>query len=334
MKKYVMDMFFEDNPKAGRNWLKQYAVNAIENMPEGTLKEKIKDLYDKNEEKVDNLELWYSNDFYVHLIMSQFIDTTDEITSNELKNVFVGKKIGDEANATAHFIDPDFTGYLITFNFELEYQLFNVSEVFASDILLCTTQNEDIKNWAHFFHFTNVEALPNQNEVGLIAESILPEQVHKKYLDLSRYAFLGATAFVLAHEIGHHFLNHTTQQNSSILPFISNNIRGGNINHEYEFAADEYALKLMLEGNKEKSYKFEYLSGPFIVMVTLAFEDSSPDKSSSSHPSIKDRYLNIKEKTKNYCSEEEYETLIVFTERILQFISDVKNPWDNNIWWK
>ncbi|WP_270364431.1 hypothetical protein [Bacillus paranthracis] len=333
MTKYAMDMFFEDNPKTGKNWLKQYLENAIKNSPED-FRAILEEKYNEHKEIIGELDLWYSNDYFIHLIMSQFIDETDEITRNELKEVYIGKKNSDEVNAIAHEIDPDYKGYLITFNFELEYQLFNLSEVIASEILLCTSKDEESKKLIGVLLISNIKALPDQSELGLYIQSKLPEQIRKTYSDFTMYAYLGATAFVLAHEIGHHFLKHTNQQNNSILPFRNHHIRGGNINHEYEFAADEYALDLMLQCNKKKSLKFEYLAGPFIAIITLAFEDSAPDKSNDSHPSLKDRYFNIKDKIRNYCSEEQYETLLVFTERIIEHIHGAVNPWNDNQWWK
>lgn len=333
MTKYVMNRFFEDNPKIDGNWLKQFIEDAIKNSPDD-LKVILEEEYNKNQEMIEELELWYSNDYLIHLIMSQFIDEADEITRNQLKEVFIGKIYSDEVNATAHEIDPDYKGYLITFNFEFEYQLFNLSEVIASEILFCTSKDEESKNLIGVLLLSNIEALPNQNESGMYIQSMLPEQMRQTYNNLSMYAYLGATAFVLGHEIGHHFLKHTNKPNNSITPFRNYHIRGGNINHEYEFAADEYALSLMLKGNKEESRKFEYLAGPVIAIITLALEEQSPDKSNNSHPSLKDRYINIKNKIQDYCSEEEYETLFILIERIIQYIHEAVDPWNNNEWWK
>lgn len=254
MTKYVMNQFFEDNPKIEGNWLKQFIEDAIKNSPDD-LKVGLEKMYNEYQDKIEELDLWYSNDYFIHLLMSQFIDEADEITRNELKEVFIGKKYSDEVNATAHDIDSNYNGYLITFNFELEYQLFNLSEVFASEILFCTNKDKEITPFIAALLVANVTALPNQSERGMYLQSMLPSQTWKHYCNISMYAYLGATAFVLAHEIGHHFLKHTKQNNSisSISPFRNYNIRGGNINHEYEFAADEYALKLMLQNNKKRA---------------------------------------------------------------------------------
>ncbi|KAA9023560.1 M48 family metalloprotease [Niallia endozanthoxylica] len=332
MNKYVMDQFFEDNPNNDRNWLKKFTEDTLNDVPENVKDVIIKE-FEVQQDLIEELDLWYSNDVFIHLLMSKFIDEADELTRNELKEVYIGKKYSDEANATAHNLDPSYKGYLISFNFELEYQLFNLSEVFAAEILLCITHENIMKNLIATLLVSNIKALPNQSNVGMQVQKLLPEQLLKQYSDLSIYAYLGATAFIVAHEIGHHFLKHTDQNKDSILPFRSNNIRGGNINHEYEFAADEYALSLMLKSNEEGGFKIEYLAGPLIAILTLALEDECLDKSSDTHPSLKDRFFNIKDKIKSYCSEEEYETLFALTDRIINYIHEIKNPWNGNKWW-
>ncbi|PFO85769.1 hypothetical protein [Bacillus cereus] len=335
MNNNVEKKFFKENPKAYENWFVEFTENAIKKCPP-YLKELLEEKYKIAKPILDEQYTWFSNDLFLHHIMYNLINDANEEIKGELEKVWIGK-LDDklEATAIARTIDPDFSGYLITLNFEMEYLLCNVCEALAGELLICTHKDEKYKKLMTELYITNFMSLPEQNERAIFIREELPSVIDKKISDFFSLAYIGATTFVIAHEIGHHFLKHTEVDSVFIKPYRDMYIRGGNINHEFEYAADDFAIDLMMQN--KSNLKIEYLAGPYLVMLALALVDPTPQFSCDSHPSIKDRFENIKQRIAlNYKDEEVVETLIALTNRVTEFINISAKPerWKGREWWK
>lgn len=331
----VEKKFFKENPKAYENWILEFLENAIKKSPPH-LKSLLEEKYEMAKPILDEQYSWFSNDLFIHHIMYNLINNANQDIKEELEKVWIGKLNDNmEATAIAHTVDHDFEGYLITLNFEMEYLLLNVCEALAGELLICTHKEEKYEEPMRDLYFTNFLSLPEQNELAMFIREVLSPEINEKLSDFSSTAYIGATTFVIAHEIGHHFLKHTEINNKFIKPYRDMYIRGGNINHEYEYAADDFAIDLMLKN--KSNLKIEYLAGPYLVMLALALEDPTPQFSCDSHPSIKDRYGNIKSRiASKYENKEHIEVLDALSSRVTEFINITTKPerWKGREWWK
>ncbi|WP_200961627.1 ImmA/IrrE family metallo-endopeptidase [Paenibacillus sp. Soil522] len=177
-----------------------------------------------------------------------------------------------------------------------------------------------------------------QNLSALLTRHNLPSGASQVYSEEIYNGFFGATAFVIAHEIGHHFLKHT--KNSHKFMQSNRRIPGFNVNHEWEFAADAFALNLMFSNkDNEKRLLFNtdspvYFCGPVIAFLAIACGDNSPCEASESHPSIRDRYLNMMEEIKKYCGSSDYTFFNKLVSKTQSAINKKDQPWGNAVWWK
>ncbi|MEW4242340.1 hypothetical protein Q0N51_25435 [Priestia megaterium] len=347
MTKNVEKKFFEENPNAFQDYIQEYMEEALQHSPPN-LKKLIEEKYEEAKPILDEQYTWFSNDLFTHHILANIIEEADEEIKEELEKVWIGKINKDEVNAAAHSIDPDFEGYLITLNSELDYLLHNVCETLGGELLMNTNKDKEYEPIILLLFVSNYTSLPDLNERAIsIKEELLSPEIQKKLNNFSNTALIGATTFIVAHEIGHHFLKHTEVKSEFIGSYRDMYIRGGNINHEYEYAADEFAIDLMLK-NKLKNatdlsegyIPIEYLAGPFLSMLALALVDPTPHLSSDSHPSIKDRFESIKKRIALiYKDEEIVETLFAVMNRMIEYTNQAVKPgqpnrWNGKEWWK
>ncbi|MFB6367703.1 hypothetical protein ACFCP7_27450 [Paenibacillus elgii] len=324
--------FFEGNENAKENFYKDFINDLIGRNSENKLGELLTTLNSKFSPVLEDAFLIYSNDPFIDIIMYRFVENADEDLKEKMQSIYIGKvQKDDEANAVAITRDGNFEGYLIEFYFELEYILFNVGEAYSAFILSFFDEGNVDSNLMLEITAGNISCLPDQNINGMVLSLGIPDAQRKLYGQLAMDAFMAGTAFVIAHEIGHHMLRHTE---NSLQPNM--NIRGGNINHEYEFCADEFALRLMykrvaIESNDD--FSMEYLLGPVFVILAMALNDLNPQLPSQDHPSIADRYRNINNNMNKYVKEEEYERIIFIFECFLKMIDKYKNPWNGTKWW-
>lgn len=349
-KKYVKQKFFTENQTGKKDWLKEFVMDALNEIPEEhtNMKEMLEKLSDKfhiilerNSENFDT-ELWYSNDIIINKIMHAFINNADEVSKEELKKVYIGKLKSDDINAEAHYKDSEYKGYLITYNFELEYISANFSELLVSYFLFITNRSDELKDIIILLVVSILNALPNQSEeVIYISSSKEFSELKPIYSKMFMDSLIGAKAFVVAHEIGHHFLKHTDLKKTFMQPYIR---AEGNKEHADEFAADEFAINLMFT-RKNKSEQDEndpvlvdleslgYYFGPMIVFISLAYNDSEPWVDSKTHPSIQERYLKVIKQMKDYSEDNQYEFLLEFTTELFEIINKKKLLWENSTWW-
>ena len=354
MKKYPKDQFFDENLNAQRNWDEYILKTAKEEAqkdphPHLPIDQFIEDntipsfSTEEEEEEDFTTELWYSNDSFLNTIMLHFIDNVDEKTSHELRKFFIGK-LGPQKspNAEARNRKPEIDeGYLITYNFTLDFGISRLTEVYASYIHYKGHIGEYKKQLGELL-LNNYMMLFNLEKFNPAYKRNLPVHIQEQYNESSYKHYFGATAFVVAHEIGHHLLKHTVVKEDSMMITYKNDfidMIGTNIDHEYEFAADDFAVDFFLKDkryelyNKERKIDLNYLTSPLYVMLALALDTNDPTAVDGDHPPIRDRYLKLLSKLSNYCTEGEIKLLKEIFRDIVQGIQDMYKPWIK-VWWE
>ncbi|WP_088291622.1 hypothetical protein [Bacillus mycoides] len=333
MDKYTKDQFFDENKKISGNLMGDYAEELAQMFPDLVDIPDVEELF----EKLKEMDLWYSNHAVIQIIMERLVEQADEKLKIELQKVFIGVKMNDTdplPNAIARIIDPEYKGYLITLNFEIGYVLSIIAGLTATIVSTATTEDESDRKILGELLDLKVAALPEKSEEALIYNGKLPLHLLTQELDNYGNVIEGMLTFVIAHEIGHHFLKHTEHSGEDMFPFGGHNIRGGNIYHEEEYLADEFALDLMLNNNQNTYLPYNYMGGPLYTMIALALRDKFPHQGDEEHPSTRERYLNIKRELMEYCTDEEYKHVMFFVDHVLLIIHDISNPWKGNKWWE
>ncbi|WP_240948548.1 hypothetical protein [Bacillus sp. RO1] len=240
-------------------------------------------------------EMWYSNDFFINSLILNFITDAEDDLVNELKQIFVGILGIPGVDAEALDMDEEFDGYLIKMHFEVDLQMTFISDLVSYHIYGMQIRDEREranllpKMWEALSDLVDKEALLKK-----ISEN---KQVDKQVdlesprLHIATDLFVAGMSFVLGHEIGHHFLKHTESNERNIVSkFIPKNVTSNQL-HLDEFAADNFSFDLLIRGMKERNDNT--LFAPLIVILMLALYDKTPEEPSQTHPSLRDRYLNL-----------------------------------------
>lgn len=244
-------------------------------------------------------EMWYSNDFFINSLILDFItDDPDDELNNELKKVYVGMLPTPGFNAEALNRDEECEGYLITIRFEVDLQLTFMSTLVSCLIYgLKAGTEEEMNNLLP----TMKEALSDLTDKEALDKKLhenkqFDEQVDKQIdhesprLHIAADLFAAGMSSILGHEIGHHFLKHTESNGRNIVAkFIPTEVTFNQL-HLDEFAADRFSFDLLIKRMKEKNDNI--LFAPLMVILMIALEEN-PEEPSQTHPSLKNRYLNL-----------------------------------------
>lgn len=343
--KTVKDQFYEME-NARENWYRDILVEAVEIgfFNEADFLEKD---WTKIRQRLDNAQLEYSNDFICDKLMKLFIEKCQfDQVKNELDRIWIGVSDEDESiNAMAYFINPDFDGYLIKYTNKLKLLVRKVTEFISANLLLFGSINAKDENL-----FYNVLRL-RYYTLQQLFDDAFSMKIHN-YLKGDLYShreefdkLLGriyaiATGFIIAHEIGHHLLDHTKYFH--LIPFISRlcrediDIEG----HKKEFDSDSFAIHLLysslLEDNREKLYEGQYvfLFGPLIVMLAISLLNEEPNKDSVSHPSVKSRFKCIMNTMKIYATESDFQWCNEAFKYICDSLVENYSLWNGERWWE
>lgn len=341
MKKYTKEQFMNMYHSAQENWESFF----IENIQKGHKSSpeiientnRFSNLIEKFNEHNEYLTYVYSNDSLINEIMLFFIDNASVDLKNELKKIYVGKIDNFEINAFAHQIDKEYEGFLVTLNFGLEFQLSVLTEIFTPFVFsLIGGDPEKKKDYTDYMH-SNIDILSDHAVINLDYFSKRKE-FPIGFGKISYQFYFGLLAFVISHEIGHHFLQHTDNNYKKIMSrFIDEDVYLNSYQLD-EFAADQFAIETMFRDNRfenasNKRINRFMLSAPLYVMLVLAINDKNPEQSSDTHPSVKSRFIRISNEIKAYCSHEDYEIIIITFDQIITLINDKNKIWEK-IWWK
>lgn len=280
-------------------------------------------------------EMWYSNDFFINSRILSFITDAEDDLVEELKKVYIGMLGIPGFNAEAIDIDEEFEGYLIIINFDIDLQLTLISDLFSYYIygIQLSDVNERYKQLPKMYE--NLLFLIDHEEMLKKAkedkQDDVPIDFNSPRLIIASDLFVAGMSFVLGHEIGHHLLKHTESKGRNIVSKFKPTDVTFNQLHLDEFAADNFSFDLLIRGMKEKNHST--LLAPLIVILMTAIYDRTPEQPSQSHPSLRDRYLNLLNRMSEYNQE--------VALNLQQFINDVAS-WINYTlggywktdWWK
>ncbi|MFF2856553.1 hypothetical protein [Peribacillus sp. NPDC058002] len=280
-------------------------------------------------------EMWYSNDFFINSLILNFITDAEDDLVTELKQIYVGLLGIREFNAEAMEMIEESEEYLITMNFEIDQQLTYISTLFSYYIYGMYIPDEERdelypKMVDSLRDLVDKEALMKKISNQIPYDDV-PVDYESPRLHIATDLFVASMSFVLGHEIGHHFLNHTGSNGRNIISkFIPTDVTFNQL-HLDEFAADNFSFDLLIRGMKEKNANT--LFAPLMVIFMLAIYDKTPEESSQTHPSLRDRYLNLLSKVS-----EQDEKLALSLQSIMNelasWINDILKGHGKTEWWR
>lgn len=187
-----------------------------------------------------------------------------------------------------------------------------------------------------------VEAIENRESEMYLPEyaytqykqKFIDDNINESFTDLlvyfGREIYEMATAFILGHELGHHFLGHTEK----------NNIEKCDNYLEKEYAADQFGLKFSLEymwasiyENDEilsDNYKYIHkdikyrILGIFISLISTRIYNKDADRESETHPSIQSKEVKIWEYIESNFDEQDVIYVKDKVQSVEQIIKNVK----------
>ncbi len=290
-------------------------------------------------------EMWYSNDFFINSRILDFItsnEENDELT-NELKNVYVGIRNIPGFIAEAKNTIEEFDGYLIVMNEMVDLQVTLMSYL-AGSYLYFLHPNISVKESRdliaemedNLLYLVDKDAWleVSKEKVEEITKVDVNNITHKQHIETD--LLVAGMDFIIGHEFGHHILKHTDVNEKSIVSkFMPTDITSNQL-HLDEFAADNFGLELVISSMKKR--KRNTLFGPLMVILMLALGDKEPEKPSDTHPSFKDRYLNLLSKLTEYDEELALKLQKIFEDLAAwiyddELFSKKKGYWDTE-WWK
>ncbi|WP_137791936.1 hypothetical protein [Bacillus sp. E(2018)] len=240
-------------------------------------------------------EIWYSNDFFINSLILNFITDSDDELVDELKRVYVGILGSSGFDAEAMDMDEEYDGYLIKMNFDIEIDLILISQLFSYHIYGMQIRDERERYkllpemLENLFFLMDKKALLKKASDD--NQDNIQHNLNSPRLQIASDLFVAGMSFVLGHEIGHHFLSHTESKGKNIVSkFIPTHVTFNQL-HLDEFAADNFGFDLLLRGMKKRNDNT--LFAPLIVIILLALFDKTPEEPCQTHPSLRDRYLNL-----------------------------------------
>ncbi|MFF2154445.1 hypothetical protein ACFVVQ_03950 [Paenibacillus chitinolyticus] len=284
-------------------------------------------------------EVWYSNDYFIHCLILDFISDVkgDQDLVDELKLIYVGKLGNPGLDAEAINMDMESEGYLIKISFEMDLNILLFSNFVSYHLYGMQIDDEDeIKKllpgaFETFLLFIDKKELLKKTEeilqIGPKERDLTSIRVH-----IASELFEASMKFLLSHEIGHHFLKHTESNGRNLVSkFIPTDATSNQL-HLDEFAADNFGFDLsIIQGKKESNKTF--LLAPLIVILMLALFDRTPEEPSQTHPSLRDRYLNllsrVSEVNEQVASEHQH-----FFDFVASWINGLLPGYWKTEWWK
>ena len=254
-------------------------------------------------ELIRNLEkdtVNYSNDMVIDMIINDVIKATEEEKLLRiLKNTIIANI--DEDNIIGKSYPKYYDGsYYIEIGRKMERQIRILSDIFAvffmlnenvtfiENLLLCELLNVNLQR----FHLdTDYTETYNEVQIHMMyCDKLLESDFTNKYVAYSREINEMALAFLVGHEVGHHYLGHTDKDNMSQ---ENDKLK--------EIKADEYGMRFAFEylksaySNDKARYGIHQLAAVYMpLIVSMRFCDDI-FKDGAKHPAIIKRYRNILE---------------------------------------
>ncbi|WP_407728524.1 hypothetical protein ACJMCD_28170 (plasmid) [Priestia megaterium] len=304
-KKSAKERFLDEYFGGVEDWDKHMAglITADENAHFLETREKIM----KEQEEFGNItnfelgrEMWYSNYFFINSLILNFITDAegDPDLINELKKIYVGVLGNFGPDVVALNMDEEYDGYLIKMNADVDYQLTFISDLVSYHMYGMTLNdgrerdNLIPKMWESLSDLVDKKALLKKIRENRQAPAPRQVDLESPRLHIATDLYVAGMSFVLGHEIGHHFLKHTESNGRNIVAKFMPPDGTFSQLHLDEFTADNFSFDLLIRGMKERN-DLTLFAPSLIVILLLALYDKTPQEPSQTHPSLRDRYLNL-----------------------------------------
>jgi|GEM_PF-4334625 len=330
--------------------------------------EESNDIVEKQQLSEKN-DLKYSNEYRFNFWLVQLLDFSETPIFKEfIDRTYVGIRKDTEVNAEAIERSGKDGDFLIAIHFGL-YNLIelvcdtlgrtslylilsnadNISKSISEEIDLL---KEDIEVGIRKIKNRSVShklKISVDKDLQLMDFKVYDSKIYPDFLKEIANKFKPTTnLFVIMHEIGHHKLEHTLNRNIELLDAIPATIKKWteeifNEDQKMEIEADSFALLFFLTMKYDPSTnglakfpvtKKHYATGAIMAFLALALFELDINRESESHPSIKNRILNIANISKFLLEEKEYYsvkmaivTFIQYLEREgnFHFLGEIKN---------
>ncbi len=251
----------------------------------------------------------YSNDMVVDMIIDYVIKTTeDERLFEILQNIRIANI--DEDNITGRSYPKYYDGsYYIEISRKMDRQIRLLSDFFAvfymsnknltfiENLILDELLNVNLQRFN-----SDTDNTEEYNEVQIhmmCCEKLLESDFTEKYIAYAREINEMALAFLVGHEIGHHYLGHTDYDNA--------NKEDDKIK---ELKADEYGIEFAFEylksayPNDESRYGIHHLAAVYIPLIVSVHFCNNIFEEGEKHPSIIKRLIGVQIKLKKMLDED------------------------------
>lgn len=290
-----------------------YGMNEVDNIQLDFLKEAIR----KNEDKciinlkeieevidmVSNDELDYSNETSIDMIIKGIVNNT---SNNELKEllentfVVVGTVKKDVmARAYPRYED---NSYLVELGRDICLDMNNMADILACIILIREYKNKHMEI-LHLLLEYNLKKLGQDNDqinqqIDALVYNYGDDEFLELYVKVSREIIEVANAFLVGHEIGHHYYGHTTNRYNELVSFndLESEIESADDPRLNELLADKFAVTFVYEFliAYDSSINVQQGCGYFIPFLVTAL-NGSVLKGGETHPSLWIRILLVKD---------------------------------------
>lgn len=315
-------------------------------------------------------DLKYSNEYRFNSLLLQLLDFSQTTIFKEfIDRTYIGIRKDTEVNAEAIERSGKDDYFLIAIHFGLYNFIELVCDTLGRISVDLMLLKEDYTNQSVS---TERALLKEDIEVGvrkiknrlvsprlkisvdkdlqLMDFKVYDSKIYPNFLAKVVYKLKPATTlFIIMHEIGHHKLEHTLNRNVEFLDDIPASIKKWkdglqyNEDQKMEFEADSFALLFFLTMKYDPSTnglakfpvgKIHYAIGAIVTFLALALFELDINCESESHPSIKNRILNIANISKFLLDEKEYNlikmTIVTFIEYLesensFNFLSEIKS---------
>lgn len=247
--------------------------------------------------QLENDELDYSNETLIDGIVKKVINVTENDELIEvLKRIFImvdTKENNIKARAYPQYSDKS---YFVEIGKSMYHYILNMSDVISMIILLCyICKTEDEIQIAHKVISSDLMDLKKNNNSFFLKKSNIILNTHgdtefeDMYYKFSVETFEVAIAFLMGHEIGHHYYGHTEVDIKSILENdnIGEEIKSPEDPRMNELLADKFAVGFACEYLKGMygEVSIQHGCGMYIPLLASALQ-CNPMITSKTHPSI------------------------------------------------
>ena len=251
---------------------------------------------------LENDKLDYSNDLIIDMIIKGIINNTE---NNELKELLgttfvVVDTVEKQLIARAYPRYED-NSYLVEIGKDIYCDIDNMSDVLAS-IILITVCSKKYEKIAYTLLIYNLEKLKHKDskikqKIDTLVYNYGDEEFTELYVKIAREIFEVAIAFLVGHEIGHHYYGHTSNRENEIVDFEqSDEINSVNDFRLNEFVADKFSIGFVYEflSAYDNNINIQQGCGYYIPFLATALNVDIL-KGTDSHPAMLMRILCLKE---------------------------------------